>query len=115
MPAVTILALFESITGEVFADTPGIKLASRIPGMGKFLGNLSRDRVLDPPLVQFPRWNRALWNRRPCRPLDVDAWRAGVQEAERLAGPVARLGDQRVLTNAGPVDWVRQHRFLKPV
>ena len=51
-PAGVLLALFESTTGEVFMDTPGVKLASRTAGFGRVMGNITRDVEFDPPLVQ---------------------------------------------------------------
>jgi hypothetical protein len=51
--ALTILAVFESVTGEVFADTIGTKLASRVAGIGRALGNVTREVVFSPPLLQY--------------------------------------------------------------
>ena len=111
--ALDLLALFETVTNEVYADTPGVRLASRLIGFGKVMGNLTREVEFAPPLVQFNKSGRASWNRRPCRSLDVALWRAGIQEAERHALPVARLRTQRVLTNDGLVSWVKSHRYLQ--
>ena len=114
VPAIDLLALFETVTGEMYADTPGTMLPSRVCGFGKVLGNVTREVTFDPALVQYSRRGRVYWNRRPRLPLDVETWRAGVQESERFALPVARLRDQRVASNAGLVEWVRQHRHLAP-
>ena len=95
----------------MFADTPGVKLTYRTAGIGKVLGNITREVAFDQPMVQTLKRGRALWNRRPRQSLDVEAWRLGILEAERLAPSVARLSSQRVDTNAGLTDWVRRHRF----
>ena len=47
--AVDLLAAFETITGEAFADTPGTLLKNRVAGFGKVLGNITREVVFDPP------------------------------------------------------------------
>ena len=112
--AIDLLALFESVTGEIFADTPGTLLASRVCGLGKVMGNITRDVLFDPPLVQYSKRSRSSWNRRASRSLDVTAWRLRVQELERFAAPVARLSDQRDAANMGLVAWVKNHRYLQP-
>ena len=79
------------------------------------MGNLSREVTFDPPLVMFSKSGRASWNRQPLQPLDVSQWRSAVQVAEQFAPPVQRLRSQRLASNAGLLDWVRQHRHLRPV
>ena len=112
VPSVTVLALFESVTGEPFTDTPGTKLASRVAGLARVMGNLTRDVVFDPPLRHYSRGGRAFWGRRVLQPLDVDVWRAGVEAAELAAVPAARSRRQMEEANDELLDWFRQHRYL---
>ena len=111
--AVDLLALFETTTGEAYADTPGILLKYRVAGIGKVMGNLTREVEFDPPLVQFKRRNVAAWNRRALHAIDVAAWRLGVQSAESFAAPTTRLRDQRAASNAGLTPWVKNHLHLQ--
>ena len=113
--ALTILAVFESVTGEVFADTIGTKLASRVAGIGRALGNVTREVVFSPPLLQYNRRGRAAWNRRPRVELDVAAWKAGVLAQEDYATHTVRSRAQMAESNAGLLHWVRHHRYLTPV
>ena len=53
--AVGVLELFEWLTGETFSDTPGALVGSRVRGMAKVPGNLSREERLEPPLLQTLR------------------------------------------------------------
>ena len=112
--ALTILAVFETMTTETFADTPGVKLASRVAGMGRMMSNVVREVSFDPPLRQFSRRGTASWDRQPLQPMDVAAWRAGVLAAEQFAAPVIRTRRQMTESNEGLLDWVRQHRYLTP-
>ena len=112
--AVAVLELFERRTGEAFSDTPGMLLGSRVRGMAKVLGNLSREGALDPPLVQVVYRSLAFWNRRPREPVDVVAWRRSVEAAEAHSVPVPRLREQMVAADQGLAAWVRQHRYLVP-
>ena len=113
--ALEILALFETATGELFADTPGTRLASRVSGIGRVLGNITREVHFDPPLQQFSRRGRAYWNRRPHAFMDAVVWKACVLDAEQFALPIVRLRDQLVECNAGLAEWVRRHRYLTPI
>ena len=90
--AITLLALFDSVRGEVFSDSPGAKLTCRVAGVGRALSNITREAMFDPPMQQYNRSGRAFWSRRPRQPLDVDAWRSGVLAAEQFAAPVLRPG-----------------------
>ena len=72
--AVGVLELFERRTGEAFSDTPGSLVGSRVRGMAKVLGNLSREEQFDHPLLQAMRRSLIVWNRRPCIGADVTAW-----------------------------------------
>ena len=110
--ATELLALFESTTQEAFADTPGVRLASRVCGFGKVMGNITREVSFDPPLQQFSRRGWALWSRRPRDFLDVTAWNAPMLQAERTAPPALRLRAQVWVSNAALVDWVRTHKHL---
>ena len=114
VPALHLLALFETLTAESFADTPGTLLPSRVCGFGKVLGNITKEVSFVPALQQFSRRGRAYWNRRPRDPLDVLAWKARVVEAEKFAAPGVRLRDQRIASNAGLAEWLRGHRYLVP-
>ena len=112
--AVDLLCLFETITKEQYADTPGTKLTSRVAGFGKVMGNISREVAFVPPLIMYNKSGRASWNRRPRVSLNVTAWRTQVQRQEQLAPSVSRLRTQRLDCNAGLVDWVKKHRHLSP-
>jgi hypothetical protein len=113
--SVDILALFESTTGEIFTDTPGTLLAARVLGLGRAMSNIVREVVFEPPMLQVPRRNLASWTRRPCRPMDVQAWRAGTLQREQFQAPVVPLQTQLADSNAGLADWIRNHRYLRPV
>ena len=73
--AVGVLELFERLTGELFSDTPGALVGSRVRGMAKVLDNISREEHLDPPLLRAVHRAYVFWNRRPLVPADVSAWR----------------------------------------
>jgi hypothetical protein len=75
LAAVGFVELFERLTGEPFSDTPGARVGSRVRGMGKVLGNVSREEDIDPPLVSAVRRAFVYWNRRARVPADVAAWR----------------------------------------
>ena len=60
--AYVLLCLFETVTGETFADTPGVRLTSRISGIGRTMANVVRDIEFDPPLVAYYKSGRASWN-----------------------------------------------------
>ena len=53
VPTMTLLALFETVTGELFSDTPGVKLVNRIRGLGRVMANVLREVSFEPPLCQF--------------------------------------------------------------
>ena len=93
---------------------PRMLLGSRVRGMAKVLGNLSREGALDPPLVQVVYRSLAFWNRRPREPVDVVAWRRSVEAAEAHSVPVPRLREQMVAADQGLAAWVKQHRYLVP-
>ena len=63
LAAVGFVELFERLTGEPFSDTPGAWVGSRVRGMGKVLGNVSREEAIDPPLVSAVRRALIYWNR----------------------------------------------------
>jgi hypothetical protein len=112
VPALDLLALFEEVTGESFADTPGTRLASRICGLGRVMSNIVREVEFVPRLRQYSRSSRAFWSRRPRVPRDVQAWKARVQLAEEAAPPAVRLRDQMAASNAELAMWLRNHRYL---
>jgi hypothetical protein len=89
-------------------------VGSRVRGMAKVLGNLSREEQFDHPLLQAMRRSLIVWNRRPCIGADVTAWRQSVEAAEAYAAPVPRLRQQMAAADAGLALWVKQHRYLLP-
>ena len=92
--AVGVLELFERLTGELFSDTPGALVGSRVRGMAKVLDNISREENLDPPLLRASHRAYVFWNRRPLVPADVSAWRRIVEQAEAHSAPVPGCGDR---------------------
>ena len=112
--AVTLLCLFETVTGEQFSDTLGVKLASRVSGLGRTMAHVVRTIQFDPPMQIFYKSGRASWSRRPSRPLDVTAWRQQVLEMETFSAVAPRLATQRAQSSAALTDWLRGHRYLAP-
>jgi ribonuclease HI len=112
--AVGVLEIFERLTGEAFSDTPGALVGSRVRGIAKVLGNVSREEGLDPPLLQTSRRGTVFWNRRPQVPVDVAAWRRSVEAAEAHSAPVPRLREQMAAADAGLAAWVTGHQYLPP-
>jgi hypothetical protein len=53
--AVVVLELFERVTSEAFTDSPGTLVGHRVRALAKVLGNLAREEVFDPPLMQARR------------------------------------------------------------
>ena len=66
------------------------------------------------PLQQYNWRGRAFWNRRPRQPLDAEAWKSAVLVAEQFAVPTVRTRERMAQSNAGLVEWVRNHRHLAP-
>ena len=112
--ALLVLALFERTTGELFSDTPGALLDTRLRAMAKVLGNVARAEVWDPPMEKLRTRDGLLWNRTARRPVDAAAWRRAVEAAEARAGPVPRLRQQMAAADAGLVKWIKEHRWLVP-
>ena len=114
--SVVVLELFERVTGEAFADTPGVAVGQRIRGMAKVLGNISREEDITPPLESTTHVRHCgrmtLWNRRPRAPVDVRAWRRQVEALELRAVPVPRLRTQMASVDIGLAAWIHDHRYL---
>ena len=110
-----LLALFETVTNEIFSDTTGTPLERRVAGIGRVMANIARQVVFDPPMLQLNRRGSAFWSRRAQRRLNVPVWKAAVLHREQFQTPTVRLRAQREASNAGLADWVRQHRYLQPV
>ena len=109
------LALFETVTGEVFADTPGIPVARRVAGLGRVMANITREVVFSPPLQQLNRRGTAFWTRQGRQSLDVQAWKAAALQREAFQEQPTRLRTQRAAVNAELAAWVKTHRYLTPV
>jgi hypothetical protein len=112
--AVDLLCGFETVTGEQYADTPGVALASRVSGFGRAMGNVTREVAMQPQLVMYSKRSRASWNRRSRQPVDSATWRLRILEAEKFSLPAARLAAQRATSTATLAAWVRDHRHLAP-
>ena len=116
--SVVVLELFERVTGEAFADTPGTRVGQRVRGIAKVLGNICREEELDPPLTSATRVRHCgrmqLWNRQPRDAVDVREWRRRVEAVEVRAVPVPRLRDQMASADAGLAAWIHNHRYLVP-
>jgi hypothetical protein len=112
-----LLALFERDTGELFSDTPGAPLTSRVRGFAKVLGNITREVNMVPPLLSAERIEHRgayrVWNRLPRVPVDMEVWRRGHQPVSSAA-PVVRLRDEMADVDAGLAAWFRGHRHLVP-
>lgn len=109
-----LLEVFETRTGEVFSANPGALLTSRVRGLAKVMGNITREEVFDPPLVAGQRRGLVSWNRAPRASLARDAWRRRVEAAELFAAPVPRLRQSMAAVDAHLAAWVREHRYLVP-
>ena len=112
--ALAFLALFERHTGQVFADTPGVPVGSRVRGMARMLPALAQQVEFVPPLLSASRHGWVYWNRSPRVALDAVAWRRLVEEGEASAAPVARLHGQMATAARGLAAWVRGHPSLLP-
>lgn len=113
--AEVFLELFERVTTEPFTDTPGVALTNRIRSLAKVLGNITREVQLQPPLVQSTTGSLVRWNRTPRHRVDVRAWRRSVEERERHSVLPPRQHITMAQVDAGLADWIRNHRFLRPV
>ena len=83
---IVFLALFETMTCELFSETPGTPLPRRLWRMGAALSNLAKEGGFDPPLEWRSQSAKSkhCWNRKLRREdLDVVAWRAEQLEKER--------------------------------
>ena len=110
-----LLALFETVTKEVFADTPGVTLKQRISAMGKVMSNIMRQVVFTPPLRQLHSRRGNAWTRRARRSLDAQEWKAERLAAERYQAPTLRLSEQVAEANLGLAAWIRDHPYLESV
>jgi ribonuclease HI len=111
---IAVLELFERVTEEAFAATPGMLVAQRLAAMAKVLSNVVREETFDPPMQSVSRRRGAAWTRRPREAADVLAWRRQQEAAESRAGPVPRLRAQAAAVNAGLATWLCGHRYLVP-
>ena len=112
--AVVVLEHFERVTSEAFTDSPGTLVGHRVRALAKLLGNLAREEVFDPPLLQARRRALTIWSRRPWVSVDVVGWRRQQEIVEARAAPVPRLRGQMAAVDAGLADWVCGHRYLVP-
>ena len=113
--ALEVLALFETVTKEVFADTPGVTLKQRVSAMGKVMSNITRQVTFTPPLRQLHSNRGGSWTRRARRSLDAQAWKAAKLAEERYQAPTLRLSEQVVEANLGLAAWIRDHPYLESV
>ena len=114
---IVFLALFETMTCELFSETPGTPLPRRLWRMGAALSNLAKEGGFDPPLEWWSQSAKSkhCWNRKlRLEDLDVVAWRADQLEKERYAVPTTNLREQAKMVNAELAEWLRGHRYLKP-
>ena len=117
--SVVLLELFERVTGQAFHDSPGMGVVSRVRSIGKVLGNLMREGVLDPPLSSVKQANKKgeylCWNRRPKVPTDVQAWRARMERREKQQGPVVCSRTRMADVDKDLAEWLPCHPCLQPV
>jgi hypothetical protein len=73
-----LLEVFKSSTGELFSANPGVLLTSRVRGLARVMGNITREESFNPPLVAGHRRALVSWNRAPRAPLAREAWRRRV-------------------------------------
>ena len=107
-----MLELFERTTGEMFSDTPGVLVSSRVRAIAKVMGNLVREVAFDPPLIQGRQRAYVCWNRCPRVRADWAAWRRREEAAEEFRAPVPRPRRARASVDAEMAAWVR--RYLLP-
>ena len=92
-------------------------MARRIAALGKVLGNLMAEGSsvpLDPPLQRVSKSGTFLYNRSPLAQVDGGSWRRSLQEAEVRTLALALQG-QMALVDVGLADWIRSHKYLRPV
>ena len=109
-----LLELFERVTGEAFAETPGTLLTNRVRSLSKVMGNLVREVDFNPPLVAARRRDYVSWNRCPRHAVDWVAWRRRTEAAEEFQAPPPRTRTVITSINATLAPWIRQHRYLQP-
>eukprot|EP00667_Euglena_gracilis_P022592 EG_transcript_25222 len=115
--AESILAHFELSTGERFTPSPGSRMAQRVTGVGRVLGNLVREASMLPPLQRISRQGTWYYNRAPPAFVDVDRWRQSAEATESLH-PALPLHHRMASVDETLAAWVRHlrtHQFLKPV
>ena len=109
-----LLELFERITGEVFAEAPGILLTARVRAISRVMANLAREHTFSPPLLQSSSRGYARWNRCPRVWTDWEEWRRRTQAAEEHHAPSLRLAPSLQQLEQGLAPWIRHHRYLQP-
>ena len=112
--AVELTELFERVAGEPFSDTPGVPLTSRIRGLAKVMGNLTRCGEGVPPLTAGRRRDLRTWSRIPQHHVDVEAWRRRIELTEQSSLRPQRRRLQMAEADAGLALWVRNHPYLQP-
>ena len=109
-----LLASFERITGELFSDTPGAMLTSRVRSIAKVLGNVTREMTFTPVLQSATRGMYRVWNRSPRVRMDLECWRRQELQRSASATPVLRLRSEMAGVDAELSTWLRGHRHLVP-
>ena len=113
-----LLELFERVTGEAFTDVPGSLLTNRIKSLGRVLREVIRvhGASFAPPLASANVRGYMAINRLPRAPcLDIATWKQRVQNNERYQAPPLRPRQLLASRDRGLAQWIRQHRYLKPV
>ena len=112
--AEALLALFERVTGEMFSDSPGAALTSRVRSLAKVMGNITREARLDPPLQSVERNMYRVWNRVPRVSMDLDRWRQEERRRDAAGPSVLRVRQAMAGVDAELAAWLRGHRYLVP-
>ena len=110
----SFLALFERRTGELFTDTPGSLVGSRVLGLSMVLSYVAKAGLCALPLKKISVRGTSCWNRQLKVSMDVEIWRRNVEAAEAHSAPVPRLRQQMADADAGLAEWIKGHRYLVP-
>ena len=115
--ALELVELFERVTGEPFTETPGVPLLSRVRCLTSKMRHLVRSGAGQPPVMAGLRrghHQNVCWSRLPRVVVDVAAWKARVEAAERSDAPLRGQRSQMAEADAELAAWLAGHAYLAP-
>ena len=106
-----LLAAFETTTGELYSESPGAALSSRVRALAKVMSCITRDVPFDPPLVMGMGRGYRLWSRAPRVRVDMEGWR---RREQQLGVSGVRVRDEMAAVDPELAGWLRRHPHLVP-